>query len=424
MSHTTPSLAYRWTFWRVVGATLALVGVGLGFWLLYRFHQVLFILFIAIVIGTALRPVVSWLRQRGVPGVAGVILVYLTLLCLLVGFILLLAPIIVAQGATITAALPSYYQNLRIWMINQPGSIMESLRLLLPEAPTLATLVEQTEGDIRDSVGQAAGYVGVASKVIFTAVVILLLAYYWTVDGPRVMKSLLRLLPRTQRETASELIATMETKMVAFIGGQGLLMLSVGLMCLVAYWIIGLPYLLVLAFVAALMEAIPIVGPLLGAVPAVLVALTIGPDKALWVIVATLIIQQLENSLLVPRIMRQSVGVNPFVTLLSLFAFSALLGIPGALLAIPMAAIIQILLNHFVFQPGALEPETPTGRDYASRLRQEAQALAQDLRQQARQETNGSDEQVEQTEQALVELEILAVDLDRLLAEALPEVGT
>jgi predicted PurR-regulated permease PerM len=423
MSHTIPSPAYRWTFWRVVAATLALTAVGLGFWALYRFHQVLFILFIAIVIGTVMRPVVSWLRQRGIPGLAGVILVYLTLFCLLVGFILLLAPIIVAQGATIIAELPNYYRNLRIWMINQPGSIMESLRLLLPEAPTLETLAQQTEGSVRDSVGQAAGYIGVASEAVFTAVVILLLAYYWTVDGPRVIRSLLRLLPRAQRETVSELIATMETKVVAFIAGQGLLMLSIGLMSLFAYWLIGLPYLLVLAFVAALMEAIPIVGPLLGAIPAVLVALTIGPDKALWVIVATLIIQQLENSLLVPRIMRRAVGVNPFVTLLSLFAFSALLGIPGALLAIPMAAIIQILLDRFVFQPGALEAETPAGRDRASRLRQEAQALAQDLRQQARQSPDGSDERVKQTEQALDELEALAADLDELLAETLPEVS-
>jgi predicted PurR-regulated permease PerM len=421
MSLITPTPIYRWTFWRVVGVTLALTAVALGFWALYRFHQVLFILFIAIVIGTALRPLVSWLRQRGVPGAAGVILVYLTLFGLLVGFILLLVPIIVTQATTIIGALPSYYQNLRLWMIDQPGSIMENLRLLLPEAPTLATLVEQTEGDIWDSVGQAAGYIGVASKAVFTAVVILLLAYYWTVDGPRVIRSLLRLLPRTQRESVSELIATMETKVVAFIAGQGLLMLSIGLMSLAAYWIIGLPYLLVLAFVAGLMEVIPIVGPLLGAIPAVLVALTLGPDKAFWVIAATLVIQQLENSLLVPRIMRRAVGVNPFVTLLSLFAFSALLGIPGALLAIPLAAIIQILLDRYVFQPGALEAETPAGRDYASRLRQEAQALAQDLRQQARQSPDGSDERVKQTEQALDELETLAADLAQLLAETLPE---
>jgi predicted PurR-regulated permease PerM len=123
----------------------------------------------------------------------------------------------------------------------------------------------------------------------------LLLAAYWTLDGPRTVRSLLRLLPRAQRESISELIAAMETKVSAFVAGQGLLMLVIRLLSLVAYWLIGLPYLLALALVAGLMEAVPIIGPLLGAVPALLVALTLGPDKVIWVIVATLVIQQLEN---------------------------------------------------------------------------------------------------------------------------------
>ena len=268
--------------------------------------------------------------------------------------------------------------------------------------------------------GQAIVYISLAIEVIFTAVVILLLAYYWTIDGPRVTRSLLRLLPRAQRESVSDMIEAMEIKVSAFIAGQGVLMLAVGLLSLVAYWIIGLPYALALAFIAGLMEVIPIVGPLLGAIPALLIALTLGPDKVIWVIVATIIIQQLENSLLVPRIMRQAVGVNPFVTLLALFAFSSLLGIAGALLAIPMAAMIQILLNRFVFQAGALEPEASTGRDYTSRLRQEAQELAQDLSRQTRLTPEGSKERVKETENVMDEIESLADDLDKLLAQTQP----
>jgi predicted PurR-regulated permease PerM len=417
--HPPPQLEH-WTFWRVVWATLVLVSVGLSFWLLYRFHQVLFILFIAIVIGTVIRPVVTWLRRRGIPELAGVILVYLLLLLLLIGFVLLLAPMIVEQGTAITAALPGYFQNLRIWMIRQPSPVIESLRLLLPDTPSFTISIQQTEQEILAAAGQALGYIGLASQAIFTVIVILLLAYYWTVDGSRILRTLLRPLPRAQRESVSELVSAMETKVSAFVAGQGILMLAIGIMSLIAYWLIGLPYLLVLAFVAGLMEIVPIVGPILGAVPAVIVALTLGPDKVIWVIVATLVIQQLENSLLVPRIMRQAVGVNPFVTLLALFAFSALLGIPGALVAVPLAAMIQILLNRFVFRPGALEPEVPAGRDLASRLRQEAQELAQDLRQQARLTPGGSEDQVKQTEQVMDELEALATDLDRLLAQVHP----
>jgi hypothetical protein len=179
-----------------------------------------------------------------------------------------------------------------------------------------------------------------------------------------------------------------------------------------------LPYPLVLALVAGVMEAVPMVGPLLGAIPAAVIALSIAPSKLVWVIVATIVIQQVENIVLVPRVMRKAVGVNPFVSLLALFAFSSLLGVAGALMAIPIAAILQLLLERFVFDPGSVEPEASTGRDYASRLRYEAQDLVQDLRKQARFKKGGSDQRVKQTDQVMDEIETLASDLDMLLAEA------
>ncbi len=164
------------------------------------------------------------------------------------------------------------------------------------------------------------------------------------------------------------------------------------------------------------------VGPLLGAIPAAVIALSISPSKLVWVIIATIVIQQLENSLLVPRVMRKAVGVNPFVSLLSIFAFSSLFGIAGALMAIPIAAIIQLLLDRFVFHPAAIEPDLSAGRDYASRLRYEAQDLAQDLRRQARLKKGGSDQRVMQTDQAMDEIEAITTDLD-FFAGSGPYVG-
>ncbi len=176
----------------------------------------------------------------------------------------------------------------------------------------------------------------------------------------------------------------MESKVGFYLAGQGVLCLVIGSMALVAYLLIGLPNVLVLALLAGVMEAVPLVGPLLGAIPAALVALSIAPSKLVWVIVATLVIQQVENSVLVPRIMRKAVGVNPFVSLLAIFAFSSLFGIAGALMAIPIAAMLQLLLDRFIFHPDTSGSEVSAGRDYASRLRYEAQDLAQDLRKQAR----------------------------------------
>jgi len=402
-----------------MGATLVLGFVALSFWLLYRFNQVIFILFIASVMGTVIRPAVTWLHRRGLPRIAAVILVCIVLLALLIGFVLLLFPLIVEQGTTIAAAVPGYYQSLREWMVNYPNQMIVRLSEFIPAtlpSPNLRA-AQQTGQEMMASAGQALGYVSLAAKVVFIAIAILVLAFYWTLDGPRTIKSSLLLVPQGQRESISELISAMETKVGLYIAGQGVLCLAIGSMALVAYLLIGLPNALVLALVAGVLEAVPMIGPLLGAIPAALVALSLGPDKLVWVIVATVIIQQLENSLLVPRVMSKAVGVNPFVSLLAFFAFSSLLGIAGALMAIPMAAIIQLLLDRFVFHPGVMEAEGSTGRDYASRLRYEAQDLAQDLRKQARLKRGGSDLKVKQIDQVLDEIETITADLDALLAQ-------
>jgi len=417
MAFHPPSQLYNWTFRRVVWATLVLVFVALSFWLLYRFNQVIFILFIAIVMGTVIRPVVTWLHRRGLPRVAGGILVYLLLLALLISFVLLLFPLIVEQGTTIAAAVPDYYQSLREWMVNYPNQLIVRLSEFLPATLPGLKPIQQTGQQMLASAGQALGYVASAAKVIFMATAILLLAFHWTLDGPRTIQSLLLLVPKDQRESISELVSAMETKVGFYIAGQGVLCLVIGIMALVAYLLIGLPNALVLALVAGVLEAVPMIGPLLGAIPAAVIALSIAPSKLVWVILATLVIQQTENSVLVPRVMRKAVGVNPFVSLLAIFAFSSLFGIAGALMAIPIAAIIQLLLDRFVFYPAAMEPEVSAGRDYASRLRYEAQDLAQDLRKQARLKKGGSDLRVKQIDQMMDEIEAITTDLDALLAQ-------
>jgi predicted PurR-regulated permease PerM len=410
---------YNWTFRRVVWATLVLVSLVFCFWLLYRFYQVVFILFIAIVMGTVIRPIVSWLYQRGLPRMAGVILVYLLLLTLLAGFLWLLFPLIFEQSSTLAKEVPGYYQNLRAGMVKGGNQLLVPVGQLLPNTlPSLTPrITPQTGEEVVASAGQVLNYLIATARVSFTAIMILVMTLYWTLDGPRIIKSFLVLIPQDRRESIDELTSAMESKVGFYLAGQGVLCLVISIMALVAYLLIGLPNALVLALAAGVMEAVPMIGPLLGAVPAALVAISIAPDRLIWVVVATIIIQQLENSLLVPRIMRKAVGVNPFVTLLALFAFSSLFGLAGALMAIPIAAIIQLVLNHFVFQQPKVEMEVSEGRDYASRLRYEAQDLVQDLRKQARHKKRGSDLKIKQLEQVMDEIETITTNLDALLAE-------
>ena len=398
-------------------ATLILVFVALGFWLLFRFNQVVFILFISIVMGTVIRPVVNWLHLHGLPRLAGVILVYILLLVLFISFLFLLLPMIIQQGTTISADLPGYYVGMREWMTNNSNQLIVRLGGFLPGTFPASLPVQQTGEQVLASAGQVIGYGTMAVKIIFIAIVVLLLTFHWTLDGPRMIQSLLMLVPVGQRENMSELISAMENKVGAFIAGEGILCLAIGVMALIAYLLIGLPNALLLALLAGILEAVPMVGPLLGAIPAAAVALSIAPSKLIWVIVSTIIIQQLENSLLVPRVMRKAVGVNPFVSLLAIFAFSSFFGIAGALMAIPMAAIIQLLLDRFVFHPAESDPDVSDGRDFTSRLRYEAQDLAQDLRKQARLKKGGSILKVKQIDKMMDEIEAITTDLDTLLAQ-------
>ena len=134
-----------------------------------------------------------------------------------------------------------------------------------------------------DSAGLALGYITSAIRFIFILIVILFLSFYWTLDGPRIIQSFLLLLPQGRRESIRDLISAMEAKVGYYIAGQGVLCLMVGVMALASYLLIGLPNALVLALIAGVLEAVPMIGPLLGAVPAALVALSLGPDKLIWV---------------------------------------------------------------------------------------------------------------------------------------------
>jgi predicted PurR-regulated permease PerM len=420
MTMLTPSITYQWTFRRIMWATLVLACVALSFWLLYRFYQVVFILFIAVVIGTVIRPASSWFARRGLPRTAAVILFYLLLLALIVGFLLLLFPLIVNQGGTIVAAVPGYYQDLRDWMVNYPNQWITRLSEFLPAAlPDLAP-IQQTEQQVMASAGHAFSYISTVIGALLISTAAVLLAFYWTLNGPRIIQSLLLLVPRDRRESMSELVSAMESKVVFYIAGQSVLCLAIGILALGAYLLIGLPNALVLALVAGVMEAVPMIGPLLGAIPASVIALSIAPSKLIWVIIATVVIQQLENSVLVPRVMRRAVGVNPFVSLLAIFAFSSFFGIAGALMAIPTAAMLQLILDRVIFHPRVMESEVSIGRGYTSRLRYEVQSLAQDLRKQARLDKEGSELWIKQTDHVMDEIEAITTDLDSLLSQTNP----
>lgn len=433
MESNSTSPLPNWKNSDVALATLFVVAVGLAFWIIFRFWLVIFILFIAIVISIAITPAVEWLHRRRLPRAAGVILIYLLLAVFVVAFILLVAPLVVEQAAELGNAVPGYYQDFREWLLSSPSLLIRRIGLELPrEMAWFAALAPASEAGVpppeegveaEDSpeeqmlgqIGDLFGTAGLAARGIFSSLAVFLLAFYWTLDGERTIRSLLLLIPQKNREGVRNIYSDIQVRVGGYIRGVVLLSLIVGSMALIAYLIIRLPYALSLAIVAGIMEAVPIIGPGLGALPALLVAFSLGePGVILAVLASTVIIQMLENTLLGPRVMDKSVGVNPILTLLALATFTSLLGIPGALLAVPIAAIFQLMIERFLLQRSVMEEEEPLGRDSLSALRLEVKEISTDARKHIREKDGGAAQESDRVEESIEEI---ADELDRLLSQ-------
>lgn len=419
MEDRLASFLESWTARRVMAGTLVVLGVLFATYMTIAFYSVILVMFVAFLLSTAVRPLVQLLQRLKIPPALGVIITYLLLLGALIGLGVLVLPLIADQISSITARIPEYYKDLRGMLTDSRSALIRSLSLRLPVNPPVFLKGLRPQAAVADdpslAVTQLFSIIQSLSKGMFLLIAMLLLGFYWTLDGERVIRTLLQLVPAERRENARTVVTEMQQKLGAYLRGQLLLDLIIGILATIAYLIIGLDYAFVLGILAGLMETVPILGPILGAIPAVLIALSSGDMSAVWgVVVATVIIQQVENIFLVPRIMDRAVGINAVVTLLAFAGFSSFLGLVGGLLAVPLAAIIQILVTRFVFTASEAPTEI-TSRDRVGVLRYEAQELGETLRQRT---IDTNTERKESSEELEDELEAIVVDLDSLLTQA------
>lgn len=412
----------------VVMATLTIAALVLALLLAYRFAYILLSIIVAIMLYLAIRPLVGWLHRHGVSKQVGIIIGYGILLVFVAGFLFLLIPMMLGQVRTITARLPEYYTLLKGLMVQSNIALLQLAASYLPPEVDLARLPQlllptaNTEGATpAAAVTPLSAYGLLTNSFLFIA--IFAMAFYWMRDRDKIIYQFLLLFPTAQRERVEQLIEEVEQKVGYFYQGQLLLCSAVGGVSFVAYWLVGLPYALTLGAFAFIFEAVPMIGPLLGAIPAVLIALTISPTMTAIVIGINSLVQFLENNVLVPRIMDRTVGVNPILTVLAIAGFTTMLGLPGALLAVPMAAIIQLLFERVVFHFRAGEESDGVSvvalrgaqeRNQYSVLRVKAQDLAQDVRKQLRTVRPGTTTETMELEELI---EAYAVELERLLAQ-------
>ena len=350
--------------WIARGAALAL-GAALVLGVLafaWAASTVLFLMFVAVILAAGLQPIISWLRGhlpigRG----AAILLVYGVFLLTVVGMVVVVLPSAIGQFQTTLEALPPFFERARAWAEDlRPGPLSRSVVAVIDAAARTFRPAELVpEGEQVVELG-----VTIAGAVL-SVLTLLTVVYFWLTEHARLQRYVLAFFPEHRRARARDIWNQSETRLGMWVRGQLILMGSIGVATGVAYTLLGVPSAILLGLISALAEGVPIVGPLLGAIPAIVVAATVSPELALAVAGIYIVLQFIEGNILVPIVMRNTVGISPFLVILSVLAGAAAGGFIGALLAVPIAATAEILLEGLQARevPVAQDPTTATRDD-------------------------------------------------------------
>lgn len=299
-------------------------------WFLYYIRDILFQVFVALLIMTILNPTVTKLHRLKVPRVLSVMIVYV----LLIGFLSLsigvLVPPLVEQTKSFSENLPSYLSELSV-----PDYITEQFQ-------------RELTGQIGKLPSQALRIgISIFSNVV-SVITVFIFALYFLLAREKIDNHLGQFLRESDITRIGHFIDRLEQKLGGWARGEIILMFIVGLMTYIGLIFLGIPYALPLALFAGLMEFVPNIGPIVSAVPSVVVGLSISPFTGLAAAALGFLIQQVENYLLVPKVMEKSAGVSPILTLLSLIIGFKVAGIVGAILSVPIVITVQVFLQEFV----------------------------------------------------------------------------
>lgn len=319
-----------------ISSILKVVAVIFGLYLLFLVKDVLMIMLAVLIISIALEPFVNKLAKQGVPRALSVIVLYFALIIVLGLFVYFIIPPVIAQLKEFTLNLP--YSTDKLSSIDFDGATLTINQIV----NTFSSKASPITSGLVSAVASIFG--GVVS-----AITIFALTFYAVVDADYLRNTLGRLIPIEKKDKFVLTIKRVSDKLGNWLMGQLSLMLVIGLVDGVALWIMGIGFSLTLGILSGILEIIPVIGPIIAGVAAVFVAFITGAPiwKILVVIAIYVLVQQLENQILVPKIMQKAVGLSPIVVILAILVGNRLLGVVGAVLAVPVAAGIQVFIEEY-----------------------------------------------------------------------------
>jgi predicted PurR-regulated permease PerM len=297
------------------------------------------------------------LERSRVPRPLAILVVYLVTIGAVTLLFLLLAPVIREQVAVFQHEAPAQLGNLRqAWqangnaLLNGPGQELLGRVIAAIRNPQMSALPVPREAAMDVLAGVGGGLIGILTVFV--------IAFYYLMEKAWLQTVILNEVAPAHRARIAHVLALVEAKVGDWLRGQLFLCLVIGAMATVGYGALGVRFWPLLGLWAGITEIIPILGPWLGGIPAVIIALTQSWEKALVVAAYAALIQLLENTTLVPRVMKGAVGLSPLTVFLAILSGTQLLGMAGAILAIPVAAAVQVVLSEFLAARKESPPET------------------------------------------------------------------
>lgn len=322
------------SIWLAAGIIALLIAIGI---VLLKAMYVLILFFIAIIIAEGIRPVVDWLQGRRVPRSLSVLLTYLGILIVFAGLAYLLVQPVVAQLTRLSSQLPQYVARIQ--------DFLSRFQQLVGNNPQIGQALNQAGGFVQAIASLLLQIPLLIGSILFSIVIVATIAFFWLTGIEQFRPFVVGLFPQHLQPEVASIIGELGNRIGGYLRGVVFNSFVISILSGGTLFILHVPYPVLLGILAGLTELIPYFGPWIsGGVAALVALISVGPLTAALVVVAYIIIQQVEGNVLVPLVMMRAVELNPLTVVIAVLLGTELLGIIGGILAVPAAVVVQVLV--------------------------------------------------------------------------------
>lgn len=307
--------------------------------------------FTAIFIIYLIRPLVRILMRKGIKTGLSILLIYAFIILSLVSFLIFAMPQIVSSLKELSALLPNLTDEYREIIDNIFNFVRlsawpdEAKEAILGEIDKLSTAVSSL---ILTTISKSFITIMEACSLIVSFTLGMVIAFYILKDNDRIKKAAVKLLPSKHRDSICATGRDIDSVLSSFISGQLTVALIISLLEIFGLWVVGIKFPVLMGIFGGISNIIPYFGPFVGAIPAVALSLVYSPGMALKAALVFIIVQQIDNAFISPRIMEQKLGLHPLATIFAILTGAAFLGLAGMIVAVPVTAITKIIIKRFI----------------------------------------------------------------------------